>query len=100
MGSEDEIQEPKKRVDPVDELIQKVHNARMGHFGVRRTWKLLNKHVPGHGLPVERIREFVANCIWCQKLRMDMADSLPAPVRAINPQHARCGVVNLTFFPM
>ena len=49
----DEGSLPVRKVDAVDEVIAKVHNARMGHFGVRRTWKALNTHVPGHGISVD-----------------------------------------------
>ena len=44
-------------------LIDLVHNAKMGHHGVRRTWKLLNKHLPGHGISVQRIREYIDECL-------------------------------------
>ena len=82
-------------------LIDLVHNARMGHHGVRRTWKLLNKHLPGHGISVQRIREYIDECIWCQKLRADMNDSLVPPVRSVDPAHPRvyCGYDTLYISP-
>ena len=30
-------------------MLERVHGQRSAHFGVRRTYELLNKHFPGHG---------------------------------------------------
>jgi hypothetical protein len=92
------VAKPKSDVDKVIELV---HNSRMGHFGVRRTWKLLNKHVPGHGISTSAIKDYIDECIWCQKLRQNMADSIPAPVRAIRSEHDRslCGYDTLYVTP-
>ncbi len=32
-----------------------IGQARMGYFGVRRKWKALNVHFPGHGISVEAV---------------------------------------------
>jgi hypothetical protein len=87
--------------DEVSRAIRKVHNARMGHYGVRRTWNALNKHLPGHAIPIKAVRDFVEGCVWCQKLRKDMVDSLPAPVRALDQSFPRnyCGYDTLYVSP-
>ena len=56
---------------------------------------------PRHGVPVEMVRRFVEECVWCQKLRSDMNDSLPATIRAITPEHPRvfCGYDTLYVTP-
>jgi hypothetical protein len=90
-----------KSIRTVEEAIQVVHNSRMGHVGVRRTWKALNKYLPGHGISIQQVRDFVDECIWCQKLRLTMADSLSAPIRSIKPEHPRvfCGYDTLYITP-
>ena len=85
---------PEDRADGgVDATIAKVHNSRMGHHGVQRTWLLLNKHVPGHGIPIRIVQDYVSRCVWCQKVRNTLASTLAGPIRAIVPEHTRhmCG---------
>ena len=77
------------RPSSITEAIAFVHNGRMGHHGVRCTWLKLNKVFPGYNIPIKAIEEFIDACPLCQKLRRDMADSLPAPVCAIVPEHCR-----------
>ena len=78
--------------DGVDDALRKVHNARMGHGGIRRTWLLLNEHFPGHGVSMETVAEFISVCPTCQKYRLGMVDSLPAPVRHLSKDHRNtCG---------
>ena len=88
-------------MDPVDSVIMKVHNSRMGHHGVQRTWLLLNKHFPGHSIPIRVIQDFVSKCVWCQKIRSTLNQSIAAPVRAIVPEHPRqyCGYDTLYVTP-
>ena len=99
-GGAEQVEPTSGQLSP-DDVIRLVHNGRMGHFGVRRTWKALNKHVPGHGLSIQVVREFIDSCIWCQKLRSDMSDSLPPPIRAVDPDHPRvfCGYDTLFVSP-
>jgi hypothetical protein len=88
-------------VKTIEQKISLVHNSRMGHMGVRRTWKALNKYLPGHGVSIDQVREFVEECVWCQKLRLSMNDSLAPPVRHIDPAHPRvfCGYDTLYITP-
>lgn len=76
----------------VEEALRSVHNARSGHHGLRRTWLLLNEHYPGHAISQKAIREFIEVCPQCQKYRLPMRDSLPAPKRVLDSQHRHtCG---------
>jgi hypothetical protein len=51
------------------EMIKRCHCGRAGHIGVKRTWALLNKHYPGHGIPLAAIYAFIDSCGVCQKVR-------------------------------
>jgi hypothetical protein len=79
--------------DEINVALREVHNARMGHGGIRRTWLLLNEHFPGHGVSMETVAEFVGTCCpTCQKYRLGMSDSLPPPARALSTDHRHtCG---------
>lgn len=85
----------------VYDVIRQVHNARMGHHGVRGTYRLLNIHFPGHRIPWRVVNDFVTSCAWCQKDRLGMADSLQPIVRHLKPVHRRSivGVDSLTVTP-
>jgi hypothetical protein len=80
-------------VDEIDQCIASVHNSRMGHHGVQRTWLLLNKYFPAHGIPIRIIQDYITKCVWCQKVRSTLNQALKAPIRAIVPEHPRhmCG---------
>ncbi len=65
-------------------------------------WDILESEERGrHAISCEAARDFVGNCIWCQKLQQDMADSLPPPIRGIDPDHPRvyCGYDTLYVSP-
>ena len=63
MVLQDADQGDQDATDSVGQLLRTVHNARMGHHGVKRTWVLLNKHYPGHGVPFKVIEDFVQTCV-------------------------------------
>lgn len=71
------------------QLLQRVHNSRIGHHGARRTWNLLNDHFPGHCIPFRLVQEFVATCATCQKDRLGMTDTIAPVVRTLKPAHRR-----------
>ena len=87
--------------DLISSSLSNVHNQRMGHHGAQRTWSLLNKHYPGHGISMSAVQEFVKECAFCQKVRETMAASIPAPTRAIASEHPRhlCGYDTLYITP-
>lgn len=73
----------------VDDAIRAVHNARLGHGGAVRTYAKLKKFFPGSKIPIRYVEDFVRACPVCQKLRLDMRESIPAPLRYIDPEHCR-----------
>lgn len=84
--------EQDKNEDKIDEILRTVHNGRMGHNGLRRTYLLLNKYHPGHNISQKAIVDFISTCTQCQKYRFGMIDSLKPPVSNLNVQHRfTCG---------
>lgn len=73
--------------DNVTKTLKMVHNSRLGHQGIRRTWLLLNKYFPGHKISQKSIADFISSCIYCQKYRFGMIDSLKPPIRVLNVTH-------------
>lgn len=84
-------------------MLAAVHGGRSGHHGSRKTWELLNKHFPGHRVPISVVAEFVSTCPVCQKDRIGMlpADILNGVTRHLKVPHARhtVGVDTLTITP-
>ena len=84
-----------------EDILKTVHGGRMGHFGSRKTWKLLNEFYPGHRIPYRVVDEFVSTCAICQKDRLGMTDALTPLVRVLKPEHKRSivGIDTLTITP-
>ncbi len=57
-------------------VLKACHNSRVGHFGARRTYQMINKMFPGYRISIRAVMDFVSSCIICQKYRLGMADSL------------------------
>ena len=55
--------------DETRSAFESVHNARIGHHGVGRTYQLLHRFYPGHQISVNMVRDMIFDCAWCQKLR-------------------------------
>jgi hypothetical protein len=51
------------------EMIAKCHNYACGHLGKLATYLKLNREYPGHGVSMAEIREFIDECLICQKVR-------------------------------
>jgi hypothetical protein len=85
----------------IETLFNSVHNARVGHNGLRRTWKLLNNWYPGHKIPVARIRDLIDACPICLKHTNRINDQLTSLTRPLHPEHvyAQIGVDTLTVTP-
>ena len=84
-----------------ESILHQVHGGRMGHFGARKTWLLLNEFFSGHQIPYRFVEEFVASCPVCQKTRLGMTGSITPLVRHLKPDHRRSivGVDTLTITP-
>jgi len=89
------------QLDSISSKLLSVHNSRMGHHGAYRTWLMLNKYHPGHGIPMRMVSDFVRECAFCQKVRDTVSASLPPPTRAIVADHPRhlCGYDTLYVTP-
>ena len=75
--------------DLVTRVLKACHNSRVGHFGARRTYQLINKIFPGHRISIRTVMDFVSSCAICQKYRLGMVDSLEPLVRHLKPEHNR-----------
>jgi transposase InsO family protein len=74
---------------PVVASIDLVHGGVAGHPGVARTWFLLNKRFPDHKYTLTEVKDFIAECVTCQKVRPYRHASLPVLQRALPGDHAR-----------
>ena len=63
-------------VSTADDLFQQVHNSKIGHWGVARTYQMANKLFPGHHLPIRFFQDKVASCSFCQKFRNGLVGTL------------------------
>ena len=91
---------PPTHNNPSD-IISLVHGGRMGHFGTRKTWKMLNEFFPGHKIPYRVVDDFVSSCAVCQKDRLGMVDNIQPITLTLKPEHRRSmvGVDTLTITP-
>ena len=55
--------------DETRTAFETVHSNRAGHHGAHRTYHLLHRAYPGHRVPFSVIRDLVAGCAYCQKMR-------------------------------
>jgi hypothetical protein len=79
--------------DDGEDLVTRVpkacHNSRVGHFGNRRTYQLINKTFPGHRISIQTVMDFVSSCAICRKNRLGMVNLLEPIVRNLKPEHNR-----------
>lgn len=74
---------------PKNELLEDVHGKRSGHMGVDRTYRLLNRHFPGHGISINEVYNFVNDCPVCQKVRLGMESALVPRTRHLKTRGPR-----------
>jgi hypothetical protein len=98
VDADDNVEEPGRTPQ---ELFDSVHGNKMLHQGVRRTWLLLNKLYPAHGIPISGVQNMVDECATCQKFRLGLRDQLSPVARVLKPPHHRCtvGIDTLTITP-
>lgn len=75
-----------------EDIFSQVHNSQTGHWGAAKTWKLMNKLAPGHGLSQAQVAELVAHCANCQKTRRSRKNNLIPVVRHLKPPRARTAI--------
>ena len=74
------------------EMLKEVHGKRSGHMGVERTYRLLNRHFPGHKISISQVGTFVSECPVCQKVRLGMESALVPKVRHLKTRGPRAVV--------
>jgi len=75
----------------VEDLFAAVHGGSVGHWGANHTWALLNKHFPGHGIPIRIVKELIAACPTCTKERLSMNNKIPTIRRHLHqPDRFHC----------
>ena len=85
-----------------EQMFQAVHSGREGHWGVKTTWRRLNKRFPGHGLSLIEVDNCIKACVTCQKTRERFHQELIPVVRTLKPPHARSaiGIDEVTLTPV
>ena len=74
------------------DMLREVHGRRSGHMGVDRTYRLLNRHFPGHGISINQVSNFVNDCPVCQKVRLGMESAVVPQVRHLKTRGPRAVV--------
>jgi hypothetical protein len=84
------------------QFLPQVHNGRLGHFGAKATYNLLNKHFPGHGISLQTVQDFINQCPICQKDRLGLSAQLEPISRHLKPPHFKSviGSDTLTVTPV
>ena len=89
IGDDEDDEDEATRISKSD-MLKSVHGAKSRcHFGVARTYDLLNKHFPGHGISMNQVSEFVRECPECQKVRLGMDSALVPIVRHLKTRGPR-----------
>ena len=85
-----------------EEMLESVHNGRLGHWGAYRTWTKLRDTHPGNGIPFRIVQEWVQSCAICQKVNRPMLDNkLTARYRTVKSMQFRkaIGIDHVTITP-
>ena len=84
------------------EMLESVHNGRLGHWGAYKTWTKLRDAHPGNGIPFRVVQEWVQACAICQKVNRPMLDNkLTAQYRTVKSLQFRkaVGIDHVTITP-
>jgi hypothetical protein len=73
----------------VTDMFASVHGGKNFHRGALATFNDLNVRYPGHKVPIQVIRDMVAECPTCQKVRIGMKYNLPEEHLHLKPKHFR-----------
>ena len=82
-------EEPEKVQLTQIQMFQKVHNGRVGHSGVQRTYKDLKARFPTAIFPIRTVRELVEECPICQKGRLADRNKLQEVRKHLHVTHFR-----------
>ena len=69
--------------------MHEVHNAQVGHCGVKELYTRLNKQFPGHGIAYKQVEDFIDRCACCQKTRKERKSRLVKIPRTLKPPRSR-----------
>ena len=75
-----------------DELFHSIHNSKIGHWGVQRTYNMANKIYPGHHLPIKFFQERISSCPLCQKYRTGHIGSIEPMTLHMKVQTRRAAI--------
>ena len=89
---EGEVVPKSESVRTPDELMHEVHNAQVGHCGVKELYTRLNKQFPGHGIAYKQVEDFIDRCACCQKTRKECKSRLVKIPRTLKPPHSRSAI--------
>ncbi len=90
---EDEEVVPKtEQVMTPESAMRAVHNAQVGHCGVKKMYNRLNKAFPGHGIAYKEVEDFIDVCPCCQKTRKERKNRLIKIPRTLKPPHSRSAI--------
>ena len=84
-----ELREMGDEFTELHDVLAQVHGGRAGHLGVKRTWTLLNKKFPGHGISVKTVEDYINECPVCQKDRAAQIASIPPLVKTLHKESIR-----------
>ena len=76
----------------LSDIFNAVHNAKEGHWGLKETWKRMNKHYAGHGASMLEVSDMISQCANCQKTRKERKDRLIPIIRTLKPPHSRSAI--------
>lgn len=84
-----------------EQMFSYVHNCKKGHWGVKTTWKNLNKNFPGHGISMLEVDNLVNACVTCQKARARFHQELVPIYRSMKTPDKRTaiGIDEVTITP-
>ena len=93
------ISDPVEAVEKIHEACKAIHNGRVGHHGAAKTWRLLNKHFPGHAIPFKLVHDFIMSCPICLKTRLKAANSIPPMYRTTKTRNRAFGIDHTSVTP-
>jgi hypothetical protein len=75
-----------------DSVFDAVHNSKVGHWGVQRTYSMANKYFPGHNLSIKYFQNKISTCPLCQKYRTGLTSTLEPMTLHMKVQTRRAAI--------
>jgi hypothetical protein len=82
-------------------MLEAVPSGRTGHPWIHTIYQRLVQYFGGHSITHKFVRDFIAECPTCQKVRIGLTNSYKSLSRDLKPLHQRAvvGANNLTITP-